>query len=531
MITEYQQSKRSFLGEFPSCAVKSIPKEKQFVSGEAHDTNTKTGSVELSAEVKTEAVLSLLRGLEKWFDEVHQLCRTSATEILVFMANDLDRKFHLGINNAHPVAYALKGSSMTNEVFKLMIEHVIKMCEDRGLIVIATSSDGQWHKYGVRGQKDAPLTVYQLQKDMWKEQKSKPKSVLLKEVRNRYKVSGLEDIRIEKQETGSLVVLGHARDSPLRVYSSTAHKLQSKLDTFGQDEGRCTSDIVGTGPGNDLLTLFESLENEHDVAEEVREDVQAISSMIANAYGQNAAIDMQLGDFMTLMFTETYTDNANYSNIDMPDEHIAVNNDCSESMVDTVNNMSLAVSVHDINNSRPQGNCFTENDTEAGTVMSLAFATLSEDTYIEDIYLTEGNSLTHNEMDTCISVPENEVTDNCNGDDNLQGVFNVNPSQNESVGGECTQLLKVLRDVDSKRKAFWEATSAEDLLTILNDNVKIFKTLQKKEIMICFDTLNKLKNASVTHFVSLNKTKLTDALSNVFHNVDGNSIADDDQKK
>ena len=87
--------------------------------------------------------MNILRAMQKWLDEVYMICHTSATEILVFMANDLDRTFHMEINNAHPIAYALKGSSLSNEVFGKMLEHVINKCEEKGLEIRATSSDGQ----------------------------------------------------------------------------------------------------------------------------------------------------------------------------------------------------------------------------------------------------------------------------------------------------------------------------------------------------------------------------------------------------
>ncbi|XP_060583246.1 uncharacterized protein LOC132739551 [Ruditapes philippinarum] len=386
MINEYQQRKVSFLGEFPFCSVKQTPKDVEFVTGGPHVMNTKKQPVESHDGARTDNVLSLLRGLEKWFDEVYQLCRTSATEILMFMVNDLDRKFHLEINNAHPVAYALKGSSMTFEVFKLMIEHVIKKCEDKGLRVIATSSDGQWHKYGVRGSKDVRLTVYQLQKDMWKEQKSKPKSALLKDVRNRYKVSGLQDILIEKEESGRLIVLGHTRDSPLRVYSSTAHKWQLKSDKFEQNEDK--SDINESRQGSDTLTLIQSLDSEHDLEEE---DVREISSINPNAHEQNAVIDMHLGEFMRLMFSDT--DNANYYNTDNTDELFDVNNDFRESL-NTAVHLNLPVSTYDVNNITTQPNCFSVNDTEIGTAVSSAFAALSGDTDIGGISTMEIDSFT-----------------------------------------------------------------------------------------------------------------------------------------
>jgi hypothetical protein len=107
----------------------------------------------------------------------------------------------------------------------------------------------------------------------------------------------------------------------------------------------------------------------------------------------------------------------------------------------------------------------------------------------------------------------------------------MNSAQSDTLNNDCKELLNALRDVDNNRKTFWEATSVDKLCTILTDNIKILKTLQKKEIMICLDTLKKRRKENVTYFLSWNKTKLTDALSKVFHNVSRNNAVDGGQRK
>lgn len=181
MIDAFLLNNVTFVGEFPSCTVVRLPQKVLFSEGEPYVQNP-TNDREKEPSFNVENILSTLHALQKWQSEVYQICRTSATEILMFKANDLDRKFHMEMNNAHPIAYALKGSSLSNEVFGKMVEYVINKCEENGLSVIVTATDGQWHRFGVRNSQDKPLTVYQLQKDLRKQYKSKPKPSLLSEL-------------------------------------------------------------------------------------------------------------------------------------------------------------------------------------------------------------------------------------------------------------------------------------------------------------------------------------------------------------
>ncbi|KAH3852849.1 hypothetical protein DPMN_095370 [Dreissena polymorpha] len=113
------------------------------------------------------------------------------------------------MNNAHPVAYALKGTRMTNDVFGKMLQHVTEKCKENGLTVIATASDGQWHKYGVRDMlNNTPLTLYQLQRDIFKEKMSIPAPVARKYFRNLMKLpfGNLEYVHVERDRNGKLTV-------------------------------------------------------------------------------------------------------------------------------------------------------------------------------------------------------------------------------------------------------------------------------------------------------------------------------------
>ena len=192
---EFTDTSCKFLGEFPS--VKN--------SDQAIDPSNENES-----RVDVEDVLKDIRGLKRWFENAHELTRKEATEILVFMLSDLDRHFNLEKENALPIAYAMKGPSLNNEV-RNMTDYVISECENKGLTICVTSADGQWHKYGVRNSENEPLTKYQLQRELYGKIKKQQKNELLKTLKDINSVEPaklVEHVAFEKTEN-QILVGGH----------------------------------------------------------------------------------------------------------------------------------------------------------------------------------------------------------------------------------------------------------------------------------------------------------------------------------
>ena len=68
-----------------------------------------------------EAVLSTLHQCKQMLSDQYQFTRVLATEILVFVITDLDRLFHFEHNNAHILAYGMKGSSLLTDTYRKML--------------------------------------------------------------------------------------------------------------------------------------------------------------------------------------------------------------------------------------------------------------------------------------------------------------------------------------------------------------------------------------------------------------------------
>ena len=101
-------------------------------------------------------------------EHIHQafnLLRVEASEILAFVATNSDRIIKHGIPPHLPVAYGLKGSSLSMETMRSMVFDVRKALEDRNISIMCKVYDGQFHSFIVRSKDNYPLTLLQLQKD------------------------------------------------------------------------------------------------------------------------------------------------------------------------------------------------------------------------------------------------------------------------------------------------------------------------------------------------------------------------------
>ena len=99
--------------------------------------------------------------------EAYELQRRKATKILAFVISDTDR-IHDGEHpNQIPIAYALKGYSLSTDTLRKMADIIRNKCKDHGIDVLCEATDGQWAKNCVRMKDDLPLTKLQYQKDVW----------------------------------------------------------------------------------------------------------------------------------------------------------------------------------------------------------------------------------------------------------------------------------------------------------------------------------------------------------------------------
>ena len=157
------------------------------------------------------------------FKECHQVIRDPGKELLVFMLTDKDKKYDRNVPYSFPVAYALKGSSMTNSHLKYMVDTLRNELKLRNIPVICETYDGQWHKYITENSNGTRLTrlfgrdnwnrISNLTKDKCLEEiismcivKKSTQNIVSNTAVNKGSEMCMPEINIEKQQNGSLHV-------------------------------------------------------------------------------------------------------------------------------------------------------------------------------------------------------------------------------------------------------------------------------------------------------------------------------------
>lgn len=70
------------------------------------------------------------------------------------------------------VAYALKGRSLNHHILRNMLHKVMLTLHQNGTRIICCAMDGQWDRIVFRDYNDIPLTLFELQRDVWKQFKN-----------------------------------------------------------------------------------------------------------------------------------------------------------------------------------------------------------------------------------------------------------------------------------------------------------------------------------------------------------------------
>ena len=103
--------------------------------------------------------------------DAYDLLRRPAKEILVTMLSDLDRTYsdRMQVPYSLPIMYHLGGYSLKMDAVRKILKDAITECDSRKLRVCAAAFDGQFLEITTTDEDGNPLTVCQLQKQVWKE--------------------------------------------------------------------------------------------------------------------------------------------------------------------------------------------------------------------------------------------------------------------------------------------------------------------------------------------------------------------------
>ena len=194
-LKEYCKTKVHFLAEVKSVTAKECHHVHETCENNDIQFNLHVDAGPCCAEMCTpfdfQGTIFEIRDCMK---ESSLLVRDIAREVLVYLLTDLERSHTPEKQYAVPVGYAMKGYSMSNEVARKMVDDVLQDCYFGGLYCPVVSFDGQWYKLAVRSEKDEPLTLLQLMKDVYKAAKVMKKSEIIKQFKQ------LNSVQVKSQE-------------------------------------------------------------------------------------------------------------------------------------------------------------------------------------------------------------------------------------------------------------------------------------------------------------------------------------------
>ena len=126
--------------------------------------------------------------------------RVEASEIIAFVATNPDRLQIEGIPPHLPIAYGLRGASMTMEVVRNMLKDIHKSLDENNVGILCEVYDGQFHKLITKSIDGTPLTRLQFQQQFFKDTLSKfDRKTLLESIKPYSKIN--EDDLIQLAET------------------------------------------------------------------------------------------------------------------------------------------------------------------------------------------------------------------------------------------------------------------------------------------------------------------------------------------
>ena len=132
-------------------------------------------------EMLTEENLQLSVDAKCAFKQCHEVLRDPGRELLVSMLTDKDQKQENNVPYSYPVAYALKGASMTNSHLKYLVDTVRDKLLQRNIPILCEAYDGQWHKFITQYAVGNSLTLLH-GRDNWNKYSSMSKDKCIEQV-------------------------------------------------------------------------------------------------------------------------------------------------------------------------------------------------------------------------------------------------------------------------------------------------------------------------------------------------------------
>ena len=157
-----------------------------------------------NTEYKIEDFIDICYEISELIEEGYNYLRVEASEILAFVATNSDRIIQAGIPPHLPVAYGMRGHSLSMKTMRNMVNDIRNELKKRNTSVLCEVYDGQFHQLIVRSENSEPLTKLQMMHDHFKDvmtmydksellEKILPYSEIIEEDRTILRNSNFED--------------------------------------------------------------------------------------------------------------------------------------------------------------------------------------------------------------------------------------------------------------------------------------------------------------------------------------------------
>lgn len=157
-----------------------------------NDRSVDNTNMSEAESVNAKDLLTVLNDIKTMQIRSYNLRREKASEAIVYLCCDLDRLWTKDSIKCAPVCWFPKGYSLNTETLRRVSQDVHNRCHEAGIHIPAESFDGQWHNLVVRSVMGQPLTVLQLQKDVWREAERTKKSDIIRTFKDLNKVPEYE---------------------------------------------------------------------------------------------------------------------------------------------------------------------------------------------------------------------------------------------------------------------------------------------------------------------------------------------------
>lgn len=191
----------------------------------------------------------------------YEILRIIASQVVVYLLADLDHLWKEEEPHAIPIAYFLRGYSLSMDVFRSITEECKDKCLEKDIDVIVSAADGEFLPLIVRGRKGNPLTQHQLSKDVWTEVSKLSKHQILQKLKDATKEYVFDMSRLPNEPNCAMKPIS------LQSKNKTLSRICTPMKGW-QRERKPQNNIVTTEENCEIEQMLESEARQTELEEE-----------------------------------------------------------------------------------------------------------------------------------------------------------------------------------------------------------------------------------------------------------------------